>query len=446
MKKFELSRVNLYTILRDVFYNAWVIILAVVAAFVGTFSYFNYIHKYEYTSTMTYSINLSGYTTSATALTLARTVVIAETLDDVFQSDAMTEVVRREIGDEMTGKISARQITDTNLIVVSVTDESPEKAYDTLIAVSQNYSKVTDFVFNNVIIQTMVNPQMPVGPSRSFSPVVMGLFFAFIAGVLVTGIVIVLSYVRDTVKNASEIREELNVPLLGTVNRVRGISSKLPESKRHLNVLNPLVGTDYVNSYQKIGVKLESIKRRKDTKIFMLTSVTEHEGKTSASVNIAIQLAQNGHRTLLIDCDLRRPSVYKFFQKVTRRDDSDFHTFLAKGGDVTHYFRHDPETGLFILDNLTRCDNASELLSSKRFADLIGALREQFDFIIVDTSPSGLTVDPEIVSGVVDAAIFVVRQDLAWISDITDRIDTINKCYFAGCIFNDVTSLKSLKN
>ena len=166
MKQFDFSRLNMYTVLRDIALNFWVIILAAVFGLFGGMTYFKFIRPERFTSTMTVSINLSGYTTSSTAVSLTKTVIIAETLDDVFQSDALKNVVSKELGGEMTGVITAKQLGETNLISVSVTDSTPKKAYDALVSVYNNYDKVTDFVFTNVLISVISNPQMPDAPSN----------------------------------------------------------------------------------------------------------------------------------------------------------------------------------------------------------------------------------------------------------------------------------------
>ncbi len=438
MKKFDITRVNLYTILRDVLFNAWVIVLAAVTAFVGAFCYFNYVHKPQYVSRMTLSINLSGYTTNATALSLARTIVIAETLDDVFQSDALKEVVRADRGESNIGTIAAAQMGDTNLIEVTVTDSSPDRAYETLLSVHNNYNKVTDFVFNNVIIRTLVEPQMPMAPSNTRSPFAMGVIFAFFAGCAVALAVIVISYLRDTIKSVGDVEKELNSRLFGVVERVRNINKKLPQAKRRLIITNPLVGFEFANAFRKMAVKLESLRRTKSTKVFMITSVTENEGKTSCAVNLSIALAQNGHRVLLVDCDFKNPSIRRFFDEVKRNENSDFHKYIDNGGDLNYYIKTDPNTGVFLLDCMEHCVNSSDKLASKRFSETIKVIKEQYDFVIVDTPPCGITIDPEIVAGVVDASIMVVRQDVVSVTDINDQIENLNKCYLAGCVFNDV--------
>ncbi len=441
MKKFNLQRINIYSILRDFFINLWVVILVAVTAFIGSYSYYTYVHKHQYVSSMTVSINLSGYTTNATALSLARTVLIAETLDDVFQSAAVRDVVKKDLGDDMTGTISARQLPETNLVVISVIDESPEKAYNTLVSVYENYDKVTNLVFSNVIIRTIANPTMPSGPYGAMSAKMLGFIFALLGAFITTAIIVVLSYMRDTVKNVSDVESELNTKLFGTVFRVKQFSKKLPAAKRRLIVTNPLISFSFVNSFRKMAIKIESLRRTKGFKTFMVTSVTENEGKTSSAVNLAVVLAQNGHRVLLMDCDFKNPSVRRFFDTVEHTSEADFHRFIDNGGDITKYLKHDPDTGLYLADSVEPCTNSSDKLTSRFFADTLRALKEQFDFIIIDTPPCGITVDPEVLSSVVDASLMVVRQDFVKVADINDHIENLNRCYHAGCIFNDVVVL-----
>lgn len=437
MNKFNATRFNLYTVITDLKVNLWVILLAIITGFVGGTTYHNYIRPQRYVSNMIVSINLSGYTTDATALSLARTVVIAETLDDVFQSNALRDVVKKELGGKMTGEISATQLGETNLIGISVTDSAPEKAHDTLVAVYENYSKVTDIVFSNVIIRTMVNPTMPTKAKVTTSANTFGVLCAVILAVAVTAAIVIISFLRDTVKNVSDVERELDTKLFGTVHTVKGIDRKLPQRERRIIITNPRVGYDFVNSVRKMTVKLESLKRTKGYNVFMVTSVAENEGKTTVAVNLALSLTQSGNRVLLLDCDFKHPSVHYFFDTVERNVNSDFHTYLTEGGDFAHFIKRD-ESGLYIVDNEEHCKNSSELLSGARFAAALKALKEQFDYIIIDTPPCGIAVDAEVMSGLADAALLVVRQDAVAVPAINEQIDNLSKCYLAGCVFSAV--------
>ncbi len=442
MNKFTLARFNLYTIVRDLIYNWWVIVLALITGFVGSVCYFNVLSKHTYTSKMTVSINLSGYTSEATALSLARTVEITERLDDVFKSNAMKDVVAKNTGRAITGHISAQQIPETNLVVVSVEDASPETAYETMLAIHKNYTKVTDYVFTNVIIRTVVNPNMPGSSDRLVYSIKMGILVGVLAALGVVAIVMLISFLRDTVKSPSDIERELDAKLFGVINHVKGLNQKLPAAKRRLIISNPLVGFGFLNSFIKIAVKIESLRRTKKAQVFMLTSVTENEGKTSCSVNTALALAQNGHKVLLLDCDLKHPSVHYFFDGVKDTgSNTGLSDYIKNGGDINRYLKFDDNSGLYILDNNSAVEGSAELMSSLRFSQLITDLKQEFDFIIIDTPPYGLVADSEIVSSVCDAAILVVRQDIVNVEDINDMIQSFDRCYLAGCILNDYSTM-----
>ena len=91
------------------------------------------------------------------------------------------------------------------------------------------------------------------------------------------------------------------------------------------------------------------------------------------------------------------------------------------------------------------CTQSAEKLTSRRFTEAVKQFKAMFDYVIIDTPPCGITVDAEIVSGNIDVAFMVVRQDVVEITDINDHIENLSKCYFAGCIFNDVAILNFKK-
>lgn len=442
LKKFDVTKINVYTIVSDLLYNLWVIILAVIVGFLGSLVYFTYFHSKIYTSEMTISVNLSGYTANSTSVSLARTVTLAETLDDVFKSDAMFKAAQNASDIPLSGKVRATQYPDTNLIRVIAKASSPRDAYNALKAVSENYHYVTDHSFSNVIIKVVSDPTMPTGPSNSMSNFKSCLLLGILVGMLVAVLFAVLSYLRDTVKNVSDVESELNTRLFGTVYNTKKPSKKLPDSKRRMLISNTLVGYDFTESFRKIAVKIESLKRTKGVKVLMITSSAEDEGKTTVSCNTAAALASNGHKVLLIDCDFKKPAVKHFFSEVAHDQENDFHLFVEKGGDINNYIKHDPETGLYLLDSVEPCAHSAEKLSYPGFADTIAALKEDFDFIVIDTPPTGLIIDAEIVSGVVDAVLMVVRQDYVHVRDINDQIENLSKAYFAGCIFNNIREFK----
>lgn len=442
MMKFNPSRINLYTISRDLLTCLWAILLSIFVGFSGSMIYFQHFYTKHYTSSMTVSVNLSGYTANATSISLARTVSIAATLDDVFKSSAMMRVAENAMGAPITGSVNAAQFPDTNLIKVTVTDTSPKKAYDTLKAISENYSNVTDYSFSNVIVEVISDPNMPSKETKSVSTPSFCVALGILTGIAVAAIVVVMSYMRDTVKNVSDVENELEARLFGTVYHNEKPGKKLPENKRRLLITNPLIGYRFTESFRKIAVKLEALRRTKGARVFMITSVAENEGKTTVSCNTAIALAQSGHKVLLIDCDFKKPAIKSFFAELPHDSEYDFHKFIENGGNIAQFIKHDPETDLYIADCVKACADSADKLLSVRFSETIAALKEQFDFIIIDTPPAGIIVDAEIIASVADATLLTVRQDYIRVTDINDQIENLSNTYFAGCIFNEIKELK----
>ncbi len=444
MKAFALSRVNTFSLLKDLLRNIWVVLLAAYIGFMGSVTFFTYLRPKQYTSTMTLSVNLSGYTSSSTASTLSRTIEIAQTLDEVFQSDVLKEVVKKDLGTNSIGSVSASQIINTNLIQVSATGSTAQSAFDTLKSVLDNYEKVTDFVFTNVVIRAVVHPSMPTAPSNSVSRFGMGILFGFACAVVVSALILLISYLRDTIKNVSEVDTDLDAKLFGTVYHTKMPVNKKEPHQQKLIITNPLVGYQFSENYRRMAIKAESLKRTKGTKVFAITSVAENEGKTTAAVNIAVALAQNNNRVLLIDCDFKNPSIYHFFERENRPEKSSFHNFISNGGDINDFLYRDTDTGLYVADSNEPCEGSSEKLSHARFGETITSLREQFDFIIIDTPPCGITVDAEIVSENADAMLLVVHQDVVPVSEINDHLEAFSKTYVAGCILNNVRTLRKV--
>lgn len=436
MKEIDLSRFNLYTVLRDLGKNLWVILLALITGLVGGLTYYNHIRTESFVSDMIVSVNLGGQSSSSASVAINQTVSIAEILDDVFQSSALHDVVKKDIGESMTSEISAAQLGKTNLIKISVSDISPEKAHDTLVSVYNNYDKVTDYVFNNVIIRTLTNPTMPTHSEGSFFAETFGILCALLCAFLVAAVIVVISFTRDTVKNVSDVEKELNAKLFGTVYHIKGMKKSLPI------LTNPRVGYEFVNSFRKMAVKIESLKRTKGYGSFLITGVAENEGKTTVAVNLALSLAQDGKKVLLVDCDFRCPSVVRFFDGIERSKSLDFHEYLTEGGDIGRFIKHDTATGVYVLDNMSSYSDSADLLGGTLFKATMNLLKENFDFIIVDTPPCGIIVDAEIVSESVDAALLTIRQDVALVPEINEQIANFDKCNFAGCVFNDISVIK----
>jgi succinoglycan biosynthesis transport protein ExoP len=177
-------------------------------------------------------------------------------------------------------------------------------------------------------------------------------------------------------------------------------------------------------------------------KVIMVTSARPQEGKTTTSINTAIVLAQKGVRVLLVDADLRRPSVHKTLGMGPRSGLSNVLTGSATLQQTITESTILPN--LFILPAGMPPPNPAELLASSNMRDLIAELRGMYDHIVIDTPPTLSVTDAVVLSPRADASILVIRsgqttkQALRRSRDILTQVNA----HVAGVLLNavDLTS------
>jgi receptor protein-tyrosine kinase len=139
-------------------------------------------------------------------------------------------------------------------------------------------------------------------------------------------------------------------------------------------------------------------------KVIVLTSPGPQEGKSTTCANLGIVLAQADKRTLIIDCDLRKPVVHKVFGM---RNIHGVVDVLAEQRRVEEIWQ-EPLLGLMVLPVGPLPPNPAELLSSRRFADFLAGVRQQFDYVLIDAPPIGLVSDPAVLATQGDGVLLVL--------------------------------------
>lgn len=143
----------------------------------------------------------------------------------------------------------------------------------------------------------------------------------------------------------------------------------------------------------------------KKIQTIVVTSSGPSEGKTTTSTNLAIVMAQAGNKTILIDCDLRKPTIHKMFEISNQVGLSNLLIGETKLNDV---ILKTTEENLHIIPLGVRPPNPSELLGSEKMKNFIHSLKETYDYIILDTPPVILVTDALIVSQYADGCLLVV--------------------------------------
>lgn len=194
-----------------------------------------------------------------------------------------------------------------------------------------------------------------------------------------------------------------------------------------------------------IRTNLEFSLSEYDKKVVMVTSSLPAEGKSFISGNLAVALAQNGNKVLLIDCDLRMGRIHKMFNLTNKVGLSNLIAKYNEVEEVEEYVKKTDVKNLFVISRGTVPPNPSELLSSKRFESIVDDFKQLFDYIIFDCVPVNGLPDALVLSKIADKTVIVTKYGSTNIDALEDTKKALNNvdASIAGVIVNRIPKAKS---
>ena len=438
-QEISLDSISLQGVARQVLKNWWVVLFLALAVFLGSTGLGMLTYTPEYTASSTLVIRVKG--TNAYS-SLSQTTQMTAVYSQVFQSEALRNLISSSIGEEVQGTISCSQISETNLLVLRATSSTPRQAYLFIHSALENYEQVAGYVFSNATLEIVQEPSVPETPSNESFLIAHRLELTAQA-ILGTVALIVLFYLlRNTVKVSAKASDLLDGKVLGTVPFEKkqvpgGRSAKKKGAMPALLLNSPLVSMNFAEANRRTATRLEAHLQHKKYQVLMIGSVEENEGKSTVTANIAISLAEHGKRVLLIDGDFRKPAQYKIFDRRNTKQPS-FSDVVAGKLSWQQAVVTNEKTGVLELFQFKTLKNPVALLNSQKLSDLITMLRNEVDYIIIDCSPVAVAADAELWMHHVDTIALVVRQDRADVRVINDTVDLIwkNAGDFSGFILN----------
>jgi succinoglycan biosynthesis transport protein ExoP len=326
--------------------------------------------------------------------------------------------------------------------------ETNRQLYEGLLEKLKEAGVTAGLRSNNLrILNAARVPTFPVEPN-----IPRNLAFALVLGIISgVGLAFLLENMDNTVRTPEQAQIISALPSLGMIplgSKSGGNSSAakrfaLPSSDEAVEIVTKSrPQSQMAESYRALRTSLLLSNLGAPPKVIMITSARPQEGKTTTSINAAIVLAHKGVRVLLIDADLRRPSVHKTLGMGPR---SGLSNVLTGSATIQQTIVPSPVLpNLFILAAGTPPPNPAELLASSNMKDLLNELREQYDHIVIDTPPTLSVTDAVVLSPRADATILVIRsgqttkQALRRARDILMQVNA----HVAGVLLNavDLTS------
>lgn len=429
---------NLLTIVKCIIKDIlqrWILIVAVMIVFGSVFDFMKtvtYVPQYGTSMTAT----LSGGEDTFKNIDKVQSYV--NTLDYLMNSNNAKSYVKKKMPISKTTYKAEVTLKQANVVKIKVTADTKREAYFSIKLLNDWYRENTErysFPYNITVLKDSKFSTKPVNPNSHIKNFLIG---AVGSGFVLSCLLGLYFFLRDTIKSEEEVENKLDTRLY----------AKLPfEVKKREDVRNKkaILITSLKTSFffresmNKLRSKVEASSDKHGYKSFMITSAYENEGKSSVAANLALALAKNGHKVVLVDADFNKPAVFKIF-------DLDGSKSLNKAIEGTSSWRSQvvsDRSGLDLLPCSQDTLKSEILTNSKKLDEIMKELREEYEFVIVDTSPAYLLNEPMAMNELVDATLFIVRQDYATSDVINETVKRLTyvKDNVLGVVFKNVVSV-----
>jgi len=326
---------------------------------------------------------------------------------DLVTSRTAAEQVRQQLGwsdsdSSIIHRLSATTEPNTLVMTITAKDKNPTKAMQ-LAEASANVlnSTVASLESNRTvasavqarIIDNAVLPTSPISP-RPTRDLILGLILGLLGGIALAAL---LDGLDRSIKLPSEADRIIGAPGLGGIPRFR--SGRAP-------VLAGEKGGAAAEAYRSIRTAVRFLDVDNPPRALVVTSPKDGDGKTTTAINLALALAQSGERVVLVDADLRGPSVAKKLRRKAELGLTDVLTGQATTATALCTYR----PSLDVLFSGPTPPNPSELLGSQRMAAVIDELVSEYDYVIFDAPPVLPVTDAVVLTTQVDGAVMVLRH------------------------------------
>lgn len=210
-------------------------------------------------------------------------------------------------------------------------------------------------------------------------------------------------------------------------------------------VLSDKTPFTYLEAFKTFRTNVEFVTSIGNHKAIMMASSLSGEGKTTASINLAIALAQNGKKVVLCDCDLRRPKVQRYL-RIKAASQNGVSTVLGGKCSIDNAIGYVEEFNIYVMLSGPTPPNPGELLASENAKAMIEELKTKFDYVICDTPPVSVVSDTLAFCKHIDGAVMVVRQNYASRVEIQEAVEKLKnvEANILGMVLNDYDSKKDV--
>lgn len=322
---------------------------------------------------------------------------------------------------ELQANIKAGAKLDTVLINVSVMDASPVRARDIANTLSDEFvSMVRELETPEdgasadarvVVEQRASIPEHPVVPKTSRN-IGIGIVVGLALGI---GLAFVRDMLDNTVKDRESVERITGVGIVGSVPLDK-------ERRKQPAIIFESDNSVIAEAFRKLRTNLQFLAVDNPPRVIVVTSSMPSEGKSTTAINLALALAEAAHKVVLVDGDMRRPTLHTYLDLV---GPVGFSTVLSGGASLDDALQRTRFPGLTVLTSGTVPPNPSELLGSQTARKLLMDLRAKFDYVIVDSTPLLAVTDAAVLGAGADGVLLMVRYGQTRSEQLTHAVENL---------------------
>jgi succinoglycan biosynthesis transport protein ExoP len=346
-----------------------------------------------------------------------------------YEAAQRQESMLRSKLSESKGEVLDQQSRSIQFNILKREADTNRQLYDGLLQRLKEVSVAGGVGANNIMVVDKADI-----PNNRFKPniklnLLIGLLLGTFAGI---GLAFFIEYLDDTFKSGDDIERSLGLPLLGIIPDVEGFTS-IADVLRHVN--DEASRSAMAEAFRSVRTALQFSTSEGAPKVLGITSSHMSEGKSTTSLSLAINFVQCGYSVLLIDADLRKPSLHKAFGIDNKVGLTNHLVGLSPLSEIIYHTKIDQ---LFFVPTGLLPPNPAELLQGSKMRELIEDAKTKFDLVIFDGPPILGIADALILGNAVDRLLLVIRAGTTERSVVKTALKRLRMARVnpIGCILN----------
>jgi len=354
------------------------------------------------------------------------TTTQAKTLEARYHEALQREQALRASFEEQRGATRTQNEAAINYKIIQQEIDTNKSLLDGLLQRAKENDVVLAGTPNNLHVTDYATPpRVPIGPNR-LQGIILAFLFSLGFGVCLATM---LEYLDDSVRSSDDVFKLLRLPTLATVPVLRNGHSRrmISEGVTSLQLrngnknghgkINPALLLDLdqrsplAEAYRHLRTSVLLSSAGRAPKTLVVTSCVPSEGKTTTTINLAVSLAQTGSRVLVIDGDMRRPSIHAAFGAENKRGLSNVLSNEMSEAEMLAFVQHEKESGLYLLTSGPVPPNPAELIGSDQMRKIVLELGSTFDHIVIDSPPVASFTDGILLSAIADGVVLVIHAN-----------------------------------